>query len=193
MREKILNVPNILTFYRLAAFPVILGFIVYGKESLFVIFMIVNFLTDIADGYIARKFKLETEFGARLDSIADNLTYALAIVGIYVFKREEFLPYVVSFSVFVGFLLLTIIVSLIKFRRLPSFHLYLTKAGGYIQGAFFICLFTIGFIPLFYYIMICWGILGALEHIAIQLVIPEMRSNVKGIYWVLKDRKEQKT
>lgn len=193
MREKILNVPNILTFYRLAAFPVILGFIVYGKENLFVIFVIVNFLTDIADGYIARKFKLETEFGARLDSIADNLTYALAIVGIYVFKREEFLPYLVSFSVFVGFLLLTIVVSLIKFRRLPSFHLYLTKAGGYIQGAFFICLFTIGFIPLFYYIMICWGILGALEHIAIQLVIPEMRSNVKGIYWVLKDRKEQKT
>ena len=50
MREKILNVPNILTFYRLAAFPVILGFIVCGKESLFVIFMIVNLFTDIADG-----------------------------------------------------------------------------------------------------------------------------------------------
>ncbi|MDD4639313.1 MAG: hypothetical protein PHT63_06120, partial [Bacteroidales bacterium] len=56
-----------------------------------------------------------------------------------------------------------------------------------------ICLFTIGLLPLFYYIMICWGILGGLEHIAIQLVIPEMRSNVKVIYWVLKDRKEQKT
>ena len=60
------------------------------------------------------------------------------------------------------------------------------------QGAFFICLFTVGFITPFYYLVICWGIVGAVEHIAIQLVLPEMRSNVKGLYWVLKERKAQK-
>lgn len=64
----------------------------------------------------------------------------------------------------------------------------MTKIGGYIQGAFFICLFTVGFITPFYYFMIGWGIVGAIEHVAIQLVIPEMRSNVKGLYWVLKNR-----
>jgi CDP-diacylglycerol--glycerol-3-phosphate 3-phosphatidyltransferase len=193
MKEKILNIPNVLSFYRLAAFPFILWFIIRGMENLFAIFVVINFLTDIADGYIARRFKMTTEFGARLDSIADNLTYALAIIGIYVFKLDEFMPYKVSFLVFIGFLLLTIIVSVIKFKRLPSFHLYMTKTGGYIQGLFFICLFTIGFIPVFYYVMISWGILGALEHITIQLLIPEMRSNVKGLYWVLKERKKQKT
>jgi len=36
--------------------------------------------------------------------------------------------------------------------------------------------------------VIAWGIIGALEHIAIQMVIPEMRSNVRGLYWVLKER-----
>jgi cardiolipin synthase len=40
--------------------------------------------------------------------------------------------------------------------------------------------------------MIVWGILGAVEHIAIQMVIPEMRSNVKGLYWVLKEKKSER-
>ncbi|MEN6618496.1 MAG: CDP-alcohol phosphatidyltransferase family protein [Rikenellaceae bacterium] len=183
-----INIPNLLSFYRLLAFPLILYFIIAGKENLFSIFLVINLLTDVADGFIARRFKMETELGARLDSAADNLTYLLAFAGIYAFKLEEFLPYKVSFLIFIGSLLFTIVVSLIKFRRLPSFHLYMTKISGYIQGAFFICLFTVGFIVPFYYFMIIWGISGAIEHITIQLIIPEMRSNVKGLYWVLKEK-----
>ncbi len=191
MKEKVLNIPNVLSFYRLAAFPLILWFIVRDKELLFFIFLVISFVTDIADGIIARRFGLETKFGAKLDSLADDLTYLLAIAGIFTFKYQEIYPYILSFSVFIGFLFLTIIVSLIKFRRVPSFHLYTTKAGGYIQGAFVIALFTIGFIPVYYYFMIFWGILSAVEHIAIQLIMPEMRSNVKGLYWVLKDMKKR--
>jgi hypothetical protein len=34
--------------------------------------------------------------------------------------------------------------------------------------------------------------MGAVESIAIQIIIPEMRSNVKGIYWVLKEKKTER-
>ncbi|MFO7575506.1 MAG: CDP-alcohol phosphatidyltransferase family protein [Bacteroidales bacterium] len=187
-RDGIFTLPNILGFYRLLMFPVILWFAISGRESLFAVFLVISLLTDVADGYIARRFNMESEFGARLDSFADNFTYLLAFVGIYFFKLDEFMPHLMSFFVFIGFLMLTIVVALFKFGRLPSFHLYMTKISGYIQGAFFICLFTIGFITPFFYFMIIWGILGAIEHIAIQLVIPEMRSNVKGLYWVLKEK-----
>jgi CDP-diacylglycerol--glycerol-3-phosphate 3-phosphatidyltransferase len=64
----------------------------------------------------------------------------------------------------------------------------MTKIGGYISGFFFVCLFMLGFFAPLYYLVIVWGILGAIEHIAIQMVIPEMRSNVKGLYWVLKEK-----
>ncbi len=191
MKEKVLNIPNVLSFYRLAAFPLILWFIIRDKELLFIIFLVISFVTDIADGFIARRFGLETKVGAKLDSLADDLTYLLAIAGIFTFKFQEISPYILSFSVFIGFLFLTVIVSLIKFRKLPSFHLYMTKAGGYIQGTFVITLFTIGFIPAYYYFMIFWGILSAIEHIAIQLIIPEMRSNIKGLYWILKEKKQR--
>lgn len=187
-REGILTVPNMLGFYRLLMFPLILWFAISGRESLFAVFFVINLLTDVADGIIARRFNMESEFGARLDSFADNFNYILAFIGIYLFKLDDFMPHLTSFLIFIGFLLLTIVVALLKFGRLPSFHLYMTKIGGYIQGAFFICLFTIGFITPFFYFMIIWGILGAIEHIVIQMVIPEMRSNVKGLYWVLREK-----
>jgi CDP-diacylglycerol--glycerol-3-phosphate 3-phosphatidyltransferase len=176
------------TLYRILAFPVILYFALTGKEKWFVVFFIINLLTDIADGFIARRLKTETETGARLDSIADDLNYILAFTGIFVFKWEEFRPHLASFLVFITFLVSTVIVSLVKFKRFPSFHLYSTKIGGYIEGIFFFTLFTVGFITPFYYFMIFWGILAAIEHIAIQLVIPEMQSNVKGLYWVLREK-----
>lgn len=189
--KGIFTVPNLISVYRLLVFPLILYFAIAGKESLFAIFLVINLLSDAIDGYIARRFKMETELGAKLDSFADNLTYLLVFFGIYVFKLEEFLPHKVSFLIFMGSLLFTVFLSLIRFGKFPSFHLYTTKIGGYIQGAFFICLFTVGFITPFYYFVICWGIMGAIEHVAIQLVIPEMRSNVKGLYWVLKEKKEK--
>jgi cardiolipin synthase (CMP-forming) len=190
--KELLTIPNLITIYRLLVFPLILYFAIAGKESMFAIFLVINLVTDAIDGFIARRFKMETEIGAKLDSFADNLTYVLVFVGIYVFKLEEFLLYKISLLIYIGMLLFTVIFSLIKFGKFPSLHMYITKIGGYLQGAFFICLFTVGFITPFYYFVICWGILGAIESIAIQLTIPEMRSNVKGLYWVLKERKAER-
>lgn len=186
MKKKYITVPNSLSFYRLIAFPLILWFALTGKEDLFAIFLVVNLLTDVADGYISRKFNMESEFGARLDSMADNFTYLLAFIGIYIFKLEEFLPHIISFLFWIVMLISVLLFSLIKFKRFPSLHLYSWKIGGYIQGAFFIVLFSYDFVTPFYYFMVIWGIMASLEHITIQLMIPEMRSNVKGLYWLIK-------
>jgi cardiolipin synthase len=191
-KKEFWSIPNLITTYRLLMVPVILYFAISGREKLFAIFLVINLVSDIIDGYIARRFKMETEIGSRLDSFADNFNYVLAFIGFFVFKMDDFRPHIVSLIIFISMLVLTVIVSLIKFRKFPSYHLYTTKVGGYIQGAFFICLFLIGFITPFYYFMVIWGIMGAIECIAIDLLIPEMRSNVKGLYWVLKERRAEK-
>ena len=191
-KKEFWTIPNLITLYRLLMVPVILYFAISGREKLFAVFLVINLLSDIIDGYIARRFKMESEIGAKLDSFADNFNYVLAFIGFYIFKMDDLRPHIVSLIIFISMLLLTVIVPLIKFGKFPSFHLYVTKIGGYIQGAFFICLFTIGFIAPFYYFMIIWGMLGAVECIAIDMVIPEMRSNIKGLYWVLKERRAEK-
>lgn len=184
-----LNVPNILSIYRLLSFPVIAYIAIQGYERLFFWMLLINFITDILDGLIARKFNLQTKIGAKIDSIADFGTYLLVFLGIYMFKTDDFLPHIVSFSIFIGLFVFAHLLALIKFGRMPSFHLYSWKIGGYIQGIFFIVLFSYGFITWFYYFMLTWGILAFLEHIVIQLMIPEMISNAKGLYWVMKSRR----
>jgi cardiolipin synthase len=191
-KNEIWTIPNMISAYRLIIDPVILYFILSGKENLFAIFLTINLLSDALDGFLARKLKQETELGARLDGFADNFTYVLAFIGIFVFKMDDIRPHLVSFIIMITMLVSTVIVSLIKFRKFPSYHLYTTKIGGYIEGGFFICLFLIGFITPYYYFMVAWAIMGAIECIAINLLIPEMSSTIKGLYWVLKDRKAQK-
>ncbi|TVQ14294.1 MAG: CDP-alcohol phosphatidyltransferase family protein [Bacteroidetes bacterium] len=188
MNRKYITIPNLLSFYRIIAFPFILAFALQGFETLFVIFLLVNLFTDILDGIVARAFNQQTEFGARLDSLADLGTYFLAITGVIVFKASDFAPHLLSFGVFMVLFVLANVLSLFKFRRFPSLHLYSWKIGGYIQGIFFFVLFLFGFHAGFYYFMISWGILAFLEHIIIQLIVPEMRSNQKGLYWVLKNK-----
>jgi CDP-diacylglycerol--glycerol-3-phosphate 3-phosphatidyltransferase len=191
-RNEFWTIPNMITSYRLLMFPVILYFIISDKEKLFAIFIVINIVTDWLDGKIAKWFKMETEIGAKLDSFADNFTYLLAFIGVFVFKMEDIRPRLVSFIIYIGMLVLPVIVSLVKFRKFPSFHLYMSKIGGYIQAFFFICWFTCCFCASLYYFMITWLILSAIESLAIQMIIPEMRSNVKGLYWVLKERKAEK-
>ena len=188
-RNNIYTIPNLLSLYRLLMFPYILYLGIHRQEQLFAILLTINLITDVLDGLIARCFNMQTELGARLDSIADLGTYIAAIVGIFFFKSTDFQPHLGSFFVFIFLLCFAHILSLIKFKRLPSLHLYSWKIGGYIQGAFFIVLFIFGFYPVFYYIMIIWGILAFSEHIIIQLIIEKMQSNAKGLYWVLKNKK----
>lgn len=187
-KRKYFNIPNLLSGYRLFTFPLILYFALNEIEFLFVLFLIINLITDILDGLIARVFKLQTEFGARLDSIADIGSYILAIVGILIFKSEAFAPHILSFFAFISLYLLTHIVSLIKFGRFTSLHLYSSKVNGYVQGIFFFMLFVYDFNVILYYFTICFGALSFIEHIGVQLILRQLRSNQKGLFWVLKER-----
>lgn len=184
-----LTVPNLLSAYRILAFPFIFVIALLKFESLFAILLILNLITDILDGWIARRFNMQTEFGARLDSIADFGTYFLAFMGVFIFKISDFGPHIFIFITFISLFVFTQLISLMKFKRMSSLHLYSWKIGGYIQGAFFTFLFTLGFSVLFFYIAMIWGILSFLEHIAIQLISRNMESNQKGIYWILKNKR----
>ncbi|TVR42130.1 MAG: CDP-alcohol phosphatidyltransferase family protein [Bacteroidia bacterium] len=192
MKKEYLTAPNLLSLYRIIVFPLILWFILANNETLFAIFLIINLITDILDGLIARLLKMQTELGAKLDSTGDIGTYILAFIGIFVFKWDVIAPHILPFLVFAGLCIVLVILAWIKFGKVPSFHLYSWKVGGYIQGFFFFTLFAFDFYPVLYYFMTFWSIFAALEHIIIQLIIPQMRSNVKGLYWVLRDHQKRK-
>ena len=81
------HIPNILTMSRFILIPFIVYFINVENYLLAFIFLTISALTDILDGFIARKFNLVSNFGKLMDPLADKLTQistlaSLAIIHI---------------------------------------------------------------------------------------------------------------
>lgn len=185
--ERFWTIPNILSLYRILVFPFILWLILSGNEKLFTLFITISLITDLLDGLIARTFKMQTKIGALLDSWADLGTYLLAFLAIGLFKWEEIKPYSFVLYLFAFIMALSYILVFVKFKALIGLHTYMFKFTGYLQGAFIISLFVWGFYLVPYYICLVWGILACIEEIIIILVLKEPQSNVRGLYWVLKN------
>ena len=185
-----LNIPNVLSVFRLFSFPFVMIFIFLGHEQLFVFFLCFNLFTDILDGWIARRFNQVTEIGSAIDSLADTTTYFLALAGLVAFKWDDFKPYTGIIWIFFGLLIVVDLYPLIKFRKYHSYHTYSAKIGAYLKGVFFVVLFVWGFYAWFFYFIMITGMLIFLESIVITWVIEESRSDVKGLWWVLKENKQ---
>lgn len=78
-----MTIPNILTILRILLIPVYLAFFYSDLDNNILLAGIVFILagiSDVLDGYIARKFDLTSDLGAVLDPVADKLmTFAILI------------------------------------------------------------------------------------------------------------------
>lgn len=176
------NIPNALSAYRILAFPVICYALFADNDRLFIILLSVNLVTDILDGFIARRFNMQTEFGARLDSIADIGTYICAFSGMCYFYFDFISEHRFGFILMMSLYLVPQVISLIKFKRSPSLHLYSNKITGYIQGIFIFTFFNFGNYPPYFYFMIGFSSLAYLEELVCILYLEELQSNVKTFY-----------
>lgn len=68
------HVPNILTIIRFFLIPVIISYLLKGNYIASFIFLTISGLTDVLDGFIARKFNFITNFGKLIDPLADKAT-----------------------------------------------------------------------------------------------------------------------
>lgn len=189
MKERFWNIPNLLSLYRLLVFPFILWLVITARQDLFAIFIAISLFTDFLDGIIARVFRMQTAIGARLDSWADTGTFICSFLAIWLFKWESIRPHAWIWWLFFGVWLLSYIVVLVKFKGLIGLHTYLFKITGYLQGAFILCLFLFGFYPWLFYLALGIGTLACIEEMIIITIIDRPMMNVKGLYWVLKQRR----
>ena len=80
------HLPNILTIIRFLLIPLILYFIFTGNYLFAFVFFTVSGITDIADGCIARKFNLISNFGKLMDPLADKLTQISVLAALVIVK-----------------------------------------------------------------------------------------------------------
>ncbi len=74
------QVPNILTIIRFLLIPVLIFFAFQNNYIATIIILTISGLTDILDGYIARKFNFISDFGKLMDPLADKATQVALLV-----------------------------------------------------------------------------------------------------------------
>ena len=83
-RSRVFTIPNLLTLFRIVVTPLFFILFYYFPTKVFSLLASVLFalasLTDFLDGYIARRWNLETSLGKFLDPLADKLLVAVALI-----------------------------------------------------------------------------------------------------------------
>lgn len=187
MHKSSYYIINGITLYRLIAAPVLLLLIFYRQVEIFRWLLAFSFFTDAIDGFLARRYKVSSVLGARLDSLADDLTVIVAAIAVFLIKKDFVTQQILFFFILLGLYLLQTIMAFRKYGKVSNFHTYLAKAAAVCQGIFLILIFFLPEPPLaLFYAAVIITIIDLIEEIILVLVLPKWEVNVKGIFWVMK-------
>ena len=184
---------NGITLYRVIAAPFLLLFLYLGQHEIFKWLLLLSFFTDLIDGTLARKFAVTSVLGTRLDSIGDDLTVMVAAIGLFVLHPAFLKDQISILMLLFVLLLIQSGYAFYKYGKTTNFHTYLAKAAALAQGVFLLLTFFMEKpIPVLFYAAALITFLQLIEEIIIVWMLPVWDVNQKGIYWVIKKKKEYK-
>ena len=119
-KDNRFNLANLITFGNIAAGLIAIHFIVHGDFFTAIILAWVAGVLDIADGKVARKYNLSTEFGIQVDSYADFISFVVmpSFLLYYALTQEGA---TVTAELLLGLLFIVYIIA--GLRRLIEFNM----------------------------------------------------------------------
>lgn len=186
------NIADWFSFYRIFAAPFLLLFIWLDFQLIFTWLLLVSYSTDAIDGFLARRLKITSPRGSQLDSFGDQITLIIGLIGLFYFETDfiktnlililiAFVPYIIQ-----------MLIAYFKYGKATAFHTYLAKLSAVLQSLFILC--SLFFSPeyILFYFMIIIGLLETFEEITLIYMYDNWSSDVKGIYWALRDKRRLK-
>ena len=136
------NVPNYISISRIITATVLL----IPKTFSITFYMIYIYcgLSDMLDGILARKYKVTSQFGDKIDSIADMIFVFVSILKIIPFIEIPIVIYI-WIIIIVLIKIFNIILGYIKYKKLTLLHTVANKVTGLVL---FIIPLIIGFIDI---------------------------------------------
>ncbi|MDC8003763.1 CDP-alcohol phosphatidyltransferase family protein [Aureisphaera galaxeae] len=186
---KNFNIADWFSFYRILAAPFLIALIFLDYKTVFTWLLLISFLTDAIDGFLARKFKITSARGSQLDSLGDQITLIVAIVGLFRFESTFLLKHLLLLLIVFIPYILQMIIAFFKYGKATAFHTYLAKLSAIVQATFILWLLFFGPQYALFYIMLIIGVLETIEEITLIFMYPQWVEGVKGIYWALKDKR----
>ena len=156
------------------------------SKAFYIVYLLTG-LTDVLDGWIARKTGTTSELGAKLDSLADILFYTIMMI-LFLPILSERLPVQIWYVVVVIIIirLLAYFIAALKYKCFASLHTWLNKLTGL---GVFILPFVFIFSPGILYSWILCGIafLSSIEELIIHIVRNRYSTNIKSILNLLSE------
>lgn len=180
------SIPNILSYLRLLLIPFLWNIYLSGSITLLAAGIIVAAATDIFDGFLARKLRVVSDYGSKLDSTADSILTVSVIYWTISLYPEIFTNHSLLLLLWGTLLLLAGIIGFVKFQRIGNLHLYSCKMATVISYAFVIYTYLFGYNPALFYLSIIMLIISSLEVIILQLHSKRVDEHMGSILFHLK-------
>lgn len=174
------RLPNVISTFRLLAAPVLLAMAVEQMHGGFAWLLVPALLSDMVDGWLARKLQCESQLGSFLDSAADTLLIVVIIVSIWFLHPTVYQQHWPVIATTVVVWSIAHLLALLRYGRLASFHTRLLQTGIFLFGLFALVLFTYGFVPWMLYLAGAVSLIGAIEHVSLLVLLPEWTPNIRG-------------
>jgi CDP-diacylglycerol--glycerol-3-phosphate 3-phosphatidyltransferase len=171
-------IPNCISISRII-FSLILFFVKPLSTAFYVIYTICG-LSDIMDGFIARKTGTTSRLGAKIDSTADLIMTGVLLFVLYpiINPGTQIIIWIISIGIIRT---ASMVVALKKYKSFAILHTYGNKITGIGLFIFPILLPHIDTTVLMYIICAVASI-SAIEELIIQLTSSQMQLNRKSIF-----------
>jgi phosphatidylglycerophosphate synthase len=127
---RYVTVPNALSASRIVFLPLLWVLALLRMEMAFVIAYALVGITDLFDGYAARRLNQRSAFGKTLDSFADLLYYLSSAFFMAWLYMDYLRPNLLLLYIFFGVLALSFIVSAVKCGKPIMMHTLLLKLNA---------------------------------------------------------------
>lgn len=190
MTDQRLTIPDLLSVSRLLLVPVLWGLALTGRAFAVGVGLAICGLTDWLDGFLARRLNQSSPYGAKLDSLADQVLLLSTVVWVWLLRPEMFRDNWIAAVVALGVYLLSLAVGLVKFRRVANLHLALSRVTAYVLYALLIHNFLApAYSPWLFWAAWLMFTLSSLETLVLQLISPEVDEHMGSLWRVLRQRR----
>jgi CDP-diacylglycerol--glycerol-3-phosphate 3-phosphatidyltransferase len=169
VRDHFRKPPNQLSAFRLVLVPLLWAAAGFGQSAIVAVGLALGALSDILDGFLARRFDMQSEFGSRLDAIADTLTLLSAVGWVLLLQPQLIEDHPFLLAIAIGLATASLIVGWVRHRQVADLHLSSSRLAAIVCYPFVVhALLTDGYVEPWFYLGIGVTIVASVEALLIH-------------------------
>ncbi len=165
-----MSIAMLLTYLRILMTPLVLFSIFYWNNYVTLTILAVALLTDVLDGFFARKMNTVTKKGAILDSVADKIIIGSTVVALFVKYEISLLDlfFILTREIIIGFGAL-ILFLFVDWKKFDVHSKYSGKTVTFFQGlTLFLLLINFRYVPIFIWFVFILGLICIVDYFFAQ-------------------------